>query len=80
MGVGRLRGSLDCIDHCVSGQGLEIKIPLLGLVSAKSKNKRNEGENKEKVFQGRQDSFKRELWSNPSTEIRTFSSKRKKIF
>jgi hypothetical protein len=58
---------------------LEIKISLLGLISAKSKNKRDEGENKEKVFQGRQDSFKRELGSNPSREIRTISPKRKKF-
>ena len=77
MRIGRLRSPLDCIDHRVSGQRLKIKVALLRLVRPKSKNKRGEGENKEKVFQGRQDSVKREPWSNPSREIRTFSSKRK---
>ena len=79
MRVGGLRGSLDCINHRVSGQGLEIKVALFGLVSPKSKNKRDEGENKKKVFQRRQNSFKREPGSNPSRKIRTISSKWKKF-
>ena len=51
MRIGRLRCPLDRIDHRVSWQRLKIKVALLGLVSTKSKNKRDEGENKENVFE-----------------------------